>query len=1113
MIHRSRGAKMKSEKKVNDLNCVQKIILKEEPCADSCKMSENSSSGNNIERSDEDSKHCVRESCGISGNSSGDKKIRKSTNRTNNQQVLIPKKEENGAFPCSCQLSSEPSAPKPDSNTLGGWYDRDGSDIGESQFMQQQSRIFVFSTMMANKSAEAVLRGQFSSIVAYHCAQTGTKHFLEKHPSKGNKAEQPPEWLTNFNAPTDSQKNQQTCSNSLTRQTPELADQNLSRSPFRNEQSATNSRNSNSEKSLGNTIYGNTESSIDDTINNVVNSLPSPHSVGDNVCSSPSSLQPSLHGVKVPDENLTPQQRQHREEQLATIRKMQILLFSDRKEETDGSALASAQSTQPQPFGHSGENSSSDNSLDEIASSVDWDKIQSQLFEPKAKVAADNFTAVTSNDGSLTASSRGQGPPPPYHQSTRPASVPITLQSSNPSSPNNPTSTLSLPSPRGYSGVNSPADCGRYIPSVSQRSGFLPAESPITQEPPNSDAGNARPTIGKPFNYSNPGTPASYPHLMAFSPGPTSTQEDSIDFSSGHSPSVDDILCQTLQSVSQEQREKVGSAAGTKEANLMPVPVPQQIQYLNTFQDQELNIQKQPNTSLKDTNSSSNTGKTRMLSDTDSNQCSTIGMSEVASPLTETSDRGFAGPLLSPRTPRTPTSNPGYRGFESSTTMQAGNGKMPSSQNSPVTPYGQSLIDGMGRSRAVPESPKPQNSSPSSNKRQSNEPKTPSQSSAPDFSGSGRDHMHIRGEHENLPLNPNIVNGCQLNTPGSVSTGHFDPITSLAQMSQLLANGTPNSKPGERCSRKPVRMPTQKLPQGCANPMQNMNAPSSEEEYGDSTKCTNCIPAGYNPAPAPRPAGNLGIPNRAPGDRTIGYAAMRPASTCHGESRGVPRLADPSNTRTNVHVKPGAPNTIQYLPAAKPNPCQGGPRPPPSLDFLQGFVNPQNQRFLPSNPQNLQNFYPRVGRPQRPTGFQPGNYRQMRPPMHQAQNLAMHVRPAGLFSGSRVDFGNKQFGCDVMPNQANQPQMYNVPGNPGVVMRIRPRGPSHPIHPNMEMASGGFKGGPLIAGAVPPTSDPNYAQQYHNFQQQLYATGTRPTNPHHPNLHQGTSCPSFLPER
>jgi hypothetical protein len=35
-----------------------------------------------------------------------------------------------------------------------------------------------------------------------------------------------------------------------------------------------------------------------------------------------------------------------------------------------------------------------------------------------------------------------------------------------------------------------------------------------------------------------------------------------------------------------------------KEPNLMPVPSPQQISYLNTFEGQELTIQKQPNTNM-----------------------------------------------------------------------------------------------------------------------------------------------------------------------------------------------------------------------------------------------------------------------------------------------------------------------------------------------------------------------------------------------------------------------------------------------------------------------------------------------------------------------------------
>ncbi len=45
---------------------------------------------------------------------------------------------------------------------------------------------------------------------------------------------------------------------------------------------------------------------------------------------------------------------------------------------------------------------------------------------------------------------------------------------------------------------------------------------------------------------------------------------------------------------------KQGSSSSSKEANLMPVPSPQQIQYINPLEGQELTIQKQPNTCLRD---------------------------------------------------------------------------------------------------------------------------------------------------------------------------------------------------------------------------------------------------------------------------------------------------------------------------------------------------------------------------------------------------------------------------------------------------------------------------------------------------------------------------------
>lgn len=54
-----------------------------------------------------------------------------------------------------------------------------GNNGGSMEYTQQQSHIFVFSTALANEGAEAVRNGIHISIVAFHCAQPGTKKFLE----------------------------------------------------------------------------------------------------------------------------------------------------------------------------------------------------------------------------------------------------------------------------------------------------------------------------------------------------------------------------------------------------------------------------------------------------------------------------------------------------------------------------------------------------------------------------------------------------------------------------------------------------------------------------------------------------------------------------------------------------------------------------------------------------------------------------------------------------------------------------------------------------------------------------------------------------------------------
>ncbi|KAJ8886818.1 hypothetical protein PR048_013030 [Dryococelus australis] len=366
-------------------------------------------------------------------------------------------------------------------------------------------------------------------------------------------------------------------------------------------------------------------------------------------------------GVKVPDENLTPQQRQHREEQLATLRKMQQMLFPEHHSPIqDGSGICQPQENM---FVHGigsvmnmtglGANGGLVNQKNmvmgglsgpgsvtptSVAAQIEWQKLQTQFYEErKKKSPSSNIVIGNSSCGQSLGSPAGagmssqqivsnvsgprpsgctgqrvQGPPPPYHQTQRSASVPTSMSSPNPSSPNNPTSNLSLPSPCATSGLNSPADPNRQ--SFNNSSGRLVSTGPSPTGLHSASLDS--PGSNKPLNVSNPGTPVST-HL---SPSATRKEgQNGTEFSSltptvnttvpSHHPPVDGMFCRTLQSLAQQKQQQQRATPPSqpsqthKEPNLMPVPSPQQIQYLNTFEGQELTIQKQPNTSLKETTS------------------------------------------------------------------------------------------------------------------------------------------------------------------------------------------------------------------------------------------------------------------------------------------------------------------------------------------------------------------------------------------------------------------------------------------------------------------------------------------------------------------------------
>lgn len=187
----------------------------------------------------------------------------------------------------------------------------------EVQYMQQQSQIFVFSTTMANRGADEVLQGRYPSIIAYHCAQPGTKKYLEKNPLK----------LTQFNRQNPAQwlNNLAMIKNKGCARSPGLGLKGPSIDNFLGPEGLDDMVGLGD----GDMPWDQKNSHHLEGLEGVSNGLPEVPPDMDTCSPSLSNMQPSLQGVKVPDENLTPRQRQHREEQLATIRKMQQMLFPE----------------------------------------------------------------------------------------------------------------------------------------------------------------------------------------------------------------------------------------------------------------------------------------------------------------------------------------------------------------------------------------------------------------------------------------------------------------------------------------------------------------------------------------------------------------------------------------------------------------------------------------------------------------------------------------------------------------------------------------------------------------------------------------------------------------
>lgn len=352
---------------------------------------------------------------------------------------------------------------------------------------------------------------------------------------------------------------------------------------------------------------------------------------------------------------------------------------------------------------------------------------------------------------------------------------------------------------------------------------------------------------------------------------------------------------------------------------------------------------------------------------------------------------------------------------------------------------------------------------------------------------------------DNVPLNPNCTN------TSHPKASHFDPISSLAQMSQQLTNSVASSLNGQS-SQGPGII-------NFGSPSMHMMDMPGCHVMGEMEQNLGSI---------------MGMPMQGPPHGFHANSPMGPIRSLSPKLQGafpnhmpIPRMMsrppgpNPYNG-ANVQVKPNAPNTIQYLPAKSQVGNAPGPRGPPSLDFLR-FTNPMNNMDSKMPSQNIQ-YFPNCGSnngphqgPSGPLGPHMGH---MEGPMPSDGPLGAMIGgpasmmaipggmlpmmrnpmrpPHGMIRMPQMGFSSPNSGgpdgmFNPNPNINNpNPQMF-VSGPKGSPMGLGAPDASQPLPPSMGQ-NNTFKSSPFVG---PTTADPNYAQQFHNFQQQLYATSTR----------------------
>ncbi|XP_062614271.1 protein pygopus-like isoform X2 [Saccostrea cucullata] len=541
----------------------------------------------------------------------------------------------------------------------------------------------------------------------------------------------------------------------------------------------------------------------------------------------------------------------------------------------------------------------------------------------------------------------------------------------------------------------------------------------------------------------------------------------------------------------QSQKRKRSEIEEDLYKNLQPTPSPQQINYLNQFEGQELTITKQLNSAYRDPNTPENHGPGNQFgSNPVAHSPMHLNSGTNKGPMSNSSQTSSVGPLNSPGP--VPGPNP----------LSGANMRLSHYDPPPVTNSTANSMSSTNVSSSAPPTP--------SNK-----------SSLSNITSSSLADLAKGVEHLSNQMQQNMMQGGPFHSiqmQGQQATSNTSTSQSSTISSVSLTESQTNTTPSVNNTFVNATMSIQQLNiqsvnagpggQNYPNSQMNVQQMNMEQMGGMSTSASGPGHPNMTPSSVSMSQGQAMMGNPSMGQGDMGKMQQQQASVQMGnkimmaQNQQACRPGSPNihsgNTLGNasVQIQSKTPNTIQYLPAHPPANQPNPPQKPPDLNFMQRFTTPMSN-FDSKVPTSKVQYFPnpqdqvmRPG-PGRLSPFAGGPQMGGMPPQHMMQRGGSagpefsSMGPGGPPMGGMNDMMMNNMGDSMGPmgpNMGNVPPGMmpgsNEPGmmqgnmrmSPGM-MAMDPMGPmSHPNSPPYDMGpeqmmgpGPGMMGGPMTS--------------------------------------------------